>query len=56
MRGYCPRCHSESELVYGDPEMEGDDQMFFPFTCACGCEGKEWYTVAYIESTDDNQK
>lgn len=56
MRGNCPRCHLEGELEYGPVEFEGDNEIYFPFTCPCGCEGKEWYKTEYIESTDDNEK
>ena len=50
--GECPKCKGNS-LIYGSIEFEVE-QVYYPFTCdVCFSEGKEWYTLEYVESTLD---
>ena len=47
--GECPKCGSEG-ICYGDSALH-DEQMCYEFTCGeCGCAGKEWYRLTYIET------
>ena len=47
--GDCPKCGGE-RLEYNDSEADCD-WLSYPFICEdCGCEGKEVYSVTYIET------
>lgn len=55
MSGNCPKCGSEY-LEYSAVIME-DEHAVYPFKCEdCGCEGKEWYLLQYIETTTSERK
>ena len=46
--GKCPQCQSEN-LTYETCVNEGN-QLYYPFTCEnCGYQGKEWYSLTFIE-------
>lgn len=50
-QGKCPQCLSEN-LTYETCVNEGE-QLYYPFVCDdCGFEGKEWYKLYYIETTE----
>lgn len=47
--GVCPMCGS-FKLNYGSAELH-DNQVCYPYLCgSCGREGKEWYSMRYIET------
>jgi hypothetical protein len=49
INGKCPQCLSEN-LSYKTCVNEGM-QLYYPFICEdCNYEGKEWYSLTYIES------
>ena len=52
--GYCPICNSE--LEYGDNEIDGE-HVYFYFTCpSCGATGSEEYYMEFerIVINEDN--
>lgn len=55
-RGICPKCGSDN-IIYGDLDSiytKWDDQIYYKFTCDnCNITGKEWYTISFIEMTED---
>ncbi len=47
----CPKCGS-TDLEFRAIEFDGDQQISYPFECNdCGCTGKEWYSLNFIEMT-----
>ena len=53
--GECPKCGSTS-LTYGVLEPQ-DDEIYYPFTCDdCGCKGKEWYALRFVQTTVDGEE
>lgn len=51
--GKCPKCGSQM-ITYGALEIEDGDFMYYPATCSdCGCKFKEWYSLTFQESEED---
>ena len=45
----CPVCGEEGEFEYGALEVN-DTGIYYPFKCtACGAEGKEHYSLNFIQ-------
>ena len=46
-QGECPVCGAQ-DLDYGAAEFEGDNMMYFPWTCnQCKAQGEEWYSMDF---------
>jgi len=51
-QGTCASCMSK-EISYDYFELDGE-QGYFPYMCLnCGNNGKEWYKLEYIETTEN---
>jgi len=51
-QGECPKC-GEFNLEFGSLELE-DNSVFYPVTCKCGFEGKEYYNLEFDCYYDNN--
>jgi hypothetical protein len=50
-RGTCPACGKRLSS-YRDAVLDGDS-VYYPFSCDCGCHGKEIYNLEYCETESD---
>lgn len=39
---HCPCCGKADGMSYGALELR-ENLVFYPWTCSCGAEGKEWF-------------
>jgi len=56
-QGVCPTCGADGKLKYGAME-QNIDEIVHPYKCSeCGFEGREVYTVEFMEHRDseDNE-
>jgi len=54
-QGVCPVCGSR-DLDYGRDYPESEE-IYYEWQCPdCGSEGKEWYSLAFIEHTVSRER
>ena len=53
VEGTCPKCGGLN-IIFVDGPNSADDQIFYNATCQdCLCKYKEWYSVQYLESEEN---
>lgn len=47
------KCKHPKEIRSYETYINEGEQLYYPFVCECGFEGNEWYSLQYVETTDN---